>query len=181
MLQETSILAKDTDVAQVIYEQSFPIEEQVPFQSLYKAAQKDPDFHLSGFYDNTKLVGFSAYYVYKKVVYVLYLAVSGKSQKKGYGTEILSHIKETYVPKSIALDVEPIDDLADNAAQRIRRKAFYAKNGFKESPFCLRYSECNELFDLLCYGDMLGKQELHELFTSCPVKEFMPEGILDRA
>ncbi len=181
MLQETPILAKDTDAAKAIYEQSFPVEEQIPFQSICKAAKADANFFASGFYDDKELVGFSAYYVYNKVVYVLYLAVSSNSQKKGYGTEILSHIKEKYAPKSIALDVEPIDDLADNAAQRIRRKAFYVKNGFKESTFCLRYSEGNELFDLLYYGDMLGKEELHELFTNCPVKEFMPGAILDRA
>lgn len=71
------------------------------------------------------------------MVFVLYLAVNDTIRSKGYGSAILTHIKNYFGEKAISLNVEPLDIEAENYTQRAKRIAFYMKNGFSDTHYML--------------------------------------------
>ena len=68
-------------------------------------------------------------------VHVLYLAVNKNFQSKGYGSKMLTFIKQKFFNKPLALDVEEKDDNASNSEKRKRRIKFYKANGFTEGKY----------------------------------------------
>ena len=65
------------------------------------------------------------------VVILLYLAISDAVRGKGYGSAVLQAVQKKYAGKRIILNIEEMDEQAANYAQRVKRKAFYQKNGFE--------------------------------------------------
>ena len=63
---------------------------------------------------------------------------NAKLRSKGYGSRILEEIKKTAGKKEILINVEKPDECAENNMQRVRRIAFYERNGFYRSGFDLR-------------------------------------------
>ena len=55
------------------------------------------------------------------MMYVLYLAVNDKIRSKGYGTLMLKHLNEMSGNKEITLNIESLDENADNYKQRVKR------------------------------------------------------------
>lgn len=53
---------------------------------------------------------------YEDNLSILYLAVSPRTRGKGYDSMILDYVKEKGKGKNINLDVEAVDDSADNIA-----------------------------------------------------------------
>jgi hypothetical protein len=47
----------------------------------------------------------------------------------------LAYLKEKNPDRSVILNVEPLDDEAENAEERIRRIRFYEKNGFFDTGY----------------------------------------------
>ena len=64
------------------------------------------------------------------MVYVCFFAVGVSYRSCGYGSEILSRLKELYPAYQIVLDIEAADESAPNLVQRIRRRDFYRRNGY---------------------------------------------------
>ena len=88
-----------------------------------------------GILDGKKFVGLVYNIYYKDLIYVLFLAIDEKYQGCGYGSRALEAIQKRYPDRRIFLSIESIDENADNYEQRLRRKAFYERNGFEMLPF----------------------------------------------
>ncbi len=115
---------------------AFPKNEHIPLSVLnLLARRKCTDF--TAYYDDGVFCGISYTVCSDSTVFILYLAVSKKLRSLGYGTEILGDIKEKNEGKTLVLNVEPLDENADNYASRIRRLEFYAKNGFSDTGWYL--------------------------------------------
>ncbi len=115
--------------ARKLYESAFPSEERMPFAFLEKGYRKGiADFF--AVYDGPLFVGIIYVVLIGKYASVFYFAVDEKLRKKGYGSRILSSIKERYQNRTIFLDIEKIDEQAKDNGLRIRRKNFYNRNGF---------------------------------------------------
>ncbi len=123
------ITRKNYKEAKKILENSFPKNELLPPLLLY-IISKRKNIEYKGYYDNETFIGISYIIKSKKEVYILYLAVNNKIQSKGYGTKILTQIKENNQDKELILDIEPLDKTANNYTQRQKRYKFYQKNGF---------------------------------------------------
>lgn len=117
-----------------LYEDSFPKEELVDFYSLFSGVFKD--FELYGLYKDKKLVGMAHFYNNKNFVHLNYLAIDKTCRSKGYGSHILSLLKERFNNKAIVVNVEELEDNIINQENRIKRKKFYYKNGFKDGKYC---------------------------------------------
>ena len=61
-----------------------------------------------------------------------YFAISEDKRSSGLGGNALKLLQEKYANKRFFLEIECEDGSADNAVERVRRKAFYLRNGMSE-------------------------------------------------
>ena len=118
-----------------LYLTSFPKVERFPFWFLQALALTRRSRFLA-FYAGDSLAGISFTIEGRDMVFLLYLAVSPDMRSCGFGTEILSYLKTLY-NKPLTLNMEPLDSAADNADERLRRFAFYERNGFSDTGYLL--------------------------------------------
>ena len=116
-----------------LYQASFPKEEQVEFEKLFSGVFEG--YEMFCIYDNNIIIALVHFKELENFVHVNYLAVKEEYQNKGYGSEFLSFIKKRYNQKALVLDIEEIDENAQNYKNRIRRVNFYKKNGFKTGKY----------------------------------------------
>ena len=163
MLQVQAITKKLKDFRLVLdlYYSAFPSSEQAPIFFLLQRAKKD-NIKFSAYYDEDIFVGFSYTITFGDLTYLLYLAVRQDIRSKGYGAQILKHIREFYPENRIILNIEIEDATAENNAERIRRKSFYIRNGYSLAGFSLEMS--GNMFEFLISGGVCIADEFRELF-----------------
>ncbi len=70
-------------------------------------------------------------------------------------------LTDTYKGQTIALDIEAAEIDAPNFSQRLKRKKFYARNGFESSGYGYQYE--NISYEVLKKGDDFKAMELTRL------------------
>ena len=86
-----------------------------------------------------------------------YLAISDAVRGKVYGSAVLQAVQKKYAGKRIILNIEEMDETGPNYAQRVKRKAFYQKNGFEILDYKVR--EISTTYDMMsCGGYVLQTQ-----------------------
>ena len=115
------------------------------------------------FYDKNIFVGFAFLLTYKDITHILYFSVIDHLRDHGYGTMILKMIHDMKKGQRIIADVER-EGNTDNDEQRIKRKAFYFKNGFHYSD--VKYRWRNENYDVLVYGESFTYEEFHDFWEN---------------
>ena len=131
MLQAKPITKKMKDFRLIreLYTKTFPGREGEPLSLLLGNAKRGIT-KFEAYYDGAELVGLSAVTTQEDLTYIQAIAVAPAGRSKGYGSQMLSYIKETHPQNRIALNLEVQDENAKNAEQRKRRKEFYLKNGY---------------------------------------------------
>ncbi|MBQ6876992.1 MAG: GNAT family N-acetyltransferase [Oscillospiraceae bacterium] len=108
--------------------------ERIPFPFLKKAAENGgAEFY--AIYDGETFVGIIYFVMLGDAALIFYFAVEENLRGGGYGSKILSVMKEKYPGTRIFLETEKPDEKAKNNPIRLRRKAFYQRNGFEECGF----------------------------------------------
>ncbi len=120
-----------------LYDRAFPKEEQIPFWMI-KLRSKKGLGELYGIYDEDEFIGLVHNAFYKDMVYIFYFAIHESRRGMGYGGRILKILQKKYRDKRIFLCIEAMDPKAENYDQRVKRKAFYERNGFKMLPFSVQ-------------------------------------------
>lgn len=112
-----------------LYRFSFPREERKPFSAIV-------DIHRSDRGDvwyctvDGRFAGFASTVKGGELVLVDYLAVSPDMRDGGIGSAILGALQKQYPDRHLFLEIESVwEDVPDRDA-RLRRKAFYLRNGF---------------------------------------------------
>lgn len=146
-----------------IYRNSFPKVEQFPVWLLRIMS------HLKGrnsiaFYDGNNICGFSYFLVNEKTVFILFLAVNDKIRSKGYGSQIITWIKENYPNREIFLDAEKPAENAENNTQRMKRIAFYQRNGIFDTNHSFIYGDVT--YEILCTDKNFSEKEYNENLMS---------------
>ncbi|MCL2379211.1 MAG: GNAT family N-acetyltransferase [Coriobacteriia bacterium] len=126
----------------------FPREQHVPYAILMRRVEQGYADFLA-FYDGSKYVGLAYCIVRADIMYVLFLAVSEAVHSKGYGGQIIDTLKACYQGKKIVLNIEEPNESAPNAQQRVRRKIFYERHGFKVADF--RVIESGAIYEVMVY------------------------------
>ena len=120
-----------------LYYDAFPPEDRVGLPLLHRLAANDGVWFWACFDeaggDSPAAAPCGLVYVISAgaSLYVLYLAVDAKQRSRGYGSRILQALRELHPGKDLVLEIEPLEEEAPNYAQRVRRLAFYQRNGFK--------------------------------------------------
>lgn len=149
-----------------LYHSAFPKNERIPMELLTWKAKRDfVDF--LAIYDKTKFVGFTYLITDKDLTYVLYIAIASNARSKGYGGHALAKIKERYPDNRIILNIEVVDETAGNYEQRVTRRNFYVRNGYKSSTFL--YKDRWGLYEVMIHGDKVDKEEFYALLKNFAV------------
>ena len=160
--------------------ESFPPEERMDTQTQLALCGKGK-LDVWAIMNEGKFVGFTTVFPYSVLVYVFFLAIHKDCRSCGYGTRALSLIAEQYPGKRVVLDIEP-DDLSQPGNElRLRRKAFYLRNGFSSSGYMLTYLGLR--FEILyaggegfCMDDYRKMMhEIYEMVCACGYKGFEPQ------
>ena len=125
-----------TDLGKVkrLYLEAFPKEERLPWW-LLRALTIRAGTELTAYYDGDLFCGFTFSAACGKAQLVMFLAVAENLRGGGYGSAILEYLKNVDPERTILLNVELLDPEADNYAQRLRRMAFYQKNGIYDTGY----------------------------------------------
>ena len=129
-----------------LYVSSFPKEERLPFFAL-RALTLRVGCDITAYYDGDTFCGFTYNATRGDVLYLMFFAVNGALRGKGYGSAILSYLKEQYPGKAIVLNIALLDPDAENYDDRVRRLRFYEKNGFHDT--CYNIDEVGGTFRIL--------------------------------
>ena len=112
-----------------LYRGAFPREERKPFSailSIHRSGRGDVWYCTAG----GSFAGFASTVTGDRLVLVDYLAVDSRRRDGGIGSGILGALKKQYADKHLFLEIESVwEDVPDREA-RLRRKAFYIRNGF---------------------------------------------------
>lgn len=92
-------------------------------------------------YCDAEPCGFAFNVIAGEFVYVVYLAVNAHVRSNGYGSRMLAQIRKAHAGRTAVLEIEPMLEDAPNYAQRVRRLAFYERNGFSRADYVLREDE----------------------------------------
>ena len=133
-LEEHKLTSADAErfEVQMLYEEAFPDEERLPWEELMRLTDAMPlDF--TGYYDMDTFVGMTIVLPRENYNWFWYFAVDEHLRGKGYGQKILTHIVEQYQGKRLILDMESPRQICDNLEQRLRRRDFYLRNGFRDT------------------------------------------------
>ena len=143
-----------------LYVSAFPEEERPPVKMFFDTVLLDND-DLLGFYESNQFIGFVNTITYKDICYLFFFAIEENKRNQGYGTKILSIIKELYKNKVLTLCYEEIDDKYPDIELRKRRQNFYYRNGFKNNEmktceYGVNYETCYIGAHKVTFEDYLG-------------------------
>lgn len=151
----------DYDQIQKLYQTVFPANEQIKWSWLMrKARSKNVEF--LSYYDDNTFVGFS-YMIHQPTLdFLFYLAVAPDRHSQGYGGQILDWLNTKHPDMPIILEIEPLDEHADNLEPRQRRLAFYQKHGFQLTKHTV--TEDGTTYTILANQSSVDVQPLTKLY-----------------
>ena len=115
-----------------LYMETFPENERKPFQ-LMKEKTKEGKMEMLAIEEEGGLVGLAITILYQDMVLLDYFAMHPNNRGKGLGGEAIEQLKKRYQNKRLFLEIETLDEKADNYNERVRRKAFYLSHGLTEA------------------------------------------------
>lgn len=126
------IRTEESDYIHNLYDISFPKDEKKPFSMILEKTKEGLMEILILIKDNIP-VGLMITLLHKDLVLLDYFAIDTERRGEGLGSVALDLFRQRYGEKRCLLEIEIIDDNAENAHQRRQRKNFYLKNGLYET------------------------------------------------
>lgn len=153
-------------------EEAFPKEERIPSEKMSTLLQ-ELGCDAWAFYDGD-FIGFAILLAEDalQMAYLSYFAIDGSFRSRGYGAEALQKLAQVYDGFQIVLDMERMDEGADNYGQRLRRLAFYERNGFHRAKVGFRYFKMD--LEIMCSGDEFRERDFRELIGRIRLPGFEP-------
>lgn len=163
---------KELVAAKRLYRTAFPKEERLPWWVL-RLSTLEQGVELAAYYDEGEFCGFTHTTVTEDVLFVMFLAVDDTVRGVGYGSAILEHLKSKAQGRPVILNVEPLDDAAPNADERVRRMRFYEKNGFYDTGYNI--AEVGGIFRVLSTVPELNVPAYLKVFAKLSFGLWKPE------
>ena len=110
---------------------AFLPQECKPFADIC-ALQEAGRYELWGLFESGNMLGYATLWKAPDIPLVLldYLGVTASQRNRGLGAEILKRLKEQGRPLALESETEIEGDREENNQLRLRRIAFYCRNGF---------------------------------------------------
>lgn len=158
----TNATEKEYKEIKPLFLSAFPPEERPPFFIVKNRAKKGAAEMLV-VRDGEKFVGFVYLVSNDKLAYLFFLAISEDCRQSGYGSAVLKKLSEMCRGKRLFLAREELDERADNYEERVKRHAFYLKNGFADLGSKLK--EASVVYDVMGIGGDVLPEEYDELIS----------------
>ena len=154
-------------------DEAFPKEERIPSDKLLTLLQ-ELGCDAWAFYEGD-FVGFAVLLTDQELqmAYLSYFAIDGACRSRGYGATALEKLAEVYEGYQIVLDMERMEESADNYAQRLRRLAFYERNGYRRAKVGFRYYKMD--LEIMCSQGKFREQDFRKLIGRIRLPGFIPE------
>ncbi len=153
-------------------ERVFPKEELMPMW-LLNIITKKKNYNFNAYYDDDLFVGILFTIDTKDTLFIFYIAVNDKIHSRGYGSKLLQLLFDEHPEKSVTLFIETMDDKsALNYEQRIKRLAFYERNGFVHTGIKAGFK--TPFVDILSTDKHLDVAKAKKLMKLLPMKIFPP-------
>lgn len=152
--------------------EAFPPEEYLAPDKLVEMSLAD-NFDFLALTDGDTFIGFLVVQTYKNLAYLFFLAIEPSYRGKGYGSCAIETLWALYPRKTHIVDFEMQDETAPNNEQRIKRRQFYLKNGYKETGLFLSYLDVD--YEVFCMGSDFEPQEFKDMMNEIQVEGFEPE------
>lgn len=175
MILKTIPVTKDlADFAKIkkLAKEAFPPAEYLAPSVMIRMA-KSPDFDFLALYDEDQFAGYIAVRRYKNMTYLFFLAIDTESRSHGYGSQAIETLKALYPNTQQVVDMEMLDESADNAAQREKRRSFYLRNGYKPTGHFLSYFGVD--YEILCMDEAFDFELFREMMKHLAVPGFRPK------
>ena len=143
-----------------LYTRAFPAAERVPLPLLHANALRPSCQFLAWFdpADDSHIAGLTYSLVRPDIAYLGFLAVDDSRRSRGYGSRILNAFGAAHAHRTQVLEIEPVEESAANYHQRVRRLAFYRRNGFE--PTDLETHEGRERYTVLTRNGDVTRDQL---------------------
>lgn len=162
---------KDLSCVERLAQEAFPPEEYMAPSKIIEMSE-DGEVDFWGLYDADTFVGFMVISVFEEMSYLFFLAIDPFLRSKGYGGKALKLIDQLYQNHQQVVDFEMIDETAPNNAQRITRKAFYMRNGYKETGKYISYLGVD--YEILCKSDSFDFDTFKRMMRRFHIENFNP-------
>lgn len=162
-MELSEVTGKNAKAVKAIYHAAFPKEERMPFWTMRLLA-KMPTTQLLAFYEGGTLCGFAYVGLGEKVAFLMFLAVDQALRSQGHGSAILQALRERYPHHKHVVSIELCGEGVPNREQRLRRKAFYLRNGYQETGWQITLSKLPQ--EVLVANGEFSPQELRDFFQS---------------
>ncbi len=163
---------RDYPSVQRLAQEAFPPEEYMAPSKLIEMAERG-EVEFLGLYDEDTFAGFMVVSIFEKICYLFFLAIDPVLRSRGYGSRTLKLLEERYPDKQQVVDFEMIDDAAPNHAQRVTRKAFYMRNGYKETGKYISYLGVD--YEILCKSDEFDFVAFQRMMCHFHIDNFHPQ------
>ena len=144
-----------------LYQAAFPDSEKKPF-TMIRSMRKKGKTDVWYCEEDRKFAGLVITINGPKMILLDYLAVAKKRRGQGMGSKILQKMRKQYEGKGVFLEIEVVDEQAENYEERKRRKQFYLSNGMTSMNVFV------ELFDvdmeLLGFDCCMSFEEYHNFY-----------------
>ena len=139
-----------------LFETAFPPEERPPFDVTLGFERS----LFYGVYRDGKFVALVDLVPYGDLLYIFFLAVQDERRNQGIGSTILHDVKKRYRGKRLFLLADDPEPNYPDYSLRMRRIAFYERNGFHLSGTHVK--EMGVMYRILSAGDPVSKKEFLE-------------------
>lgn len=146
-----------------LYKSAFPRYERKPFLLICRMFRKG-SADVWVIEDNGGFSGLAVTMNSDNLILLDYFAVHGSRRGLGIGSKALKLLQDKYGNSRLFLEIESTFTDCANKPERIRRKAFYLKNGMSELKIAVNLFGTE--MELLGYNCSLDYDEYYSLYTS---------------
>lgn len=144
-----------------LYQSAFPANEKKPF-SMIRSMDKKGKSDVWYCEAEGRFAGLVITINGPEQILLDYLAVVKKRRGQGIGSQILQAMREIYAGKGVFLEIEIVEETAENFEERKRRKHFYLSNGM--TPMNVFVELFGVDMELLGFDCMLTFEEYHAFY-----------------
>lgn len=156
-----------------LYEEAFPRSEKKPFGMILRGRKKENYEILAIEDEDGVFLGLAISMHYGELVLLDYFAIAPYARCAGTGSRTLAELQKRYQGRKFLLEIESTVGVTDPGDQRLRRKAFYLRNGMEAADFLVNLFGVN--MEIMTFQCSVTFEEYHEIF-----RHVLPPGMARR-